>query len=330
LIGPSDLPTKPIILDGYRYDLAGPSLDDHYFGGLQDNFEPWFFDLCGRLIGTSDTCLDIGANLGAKSLIMSRYARQGRVIAVEGAPKVVRALRANVDRYGDGRISVTHCAAGDKDGETFFRDNSAFGSIAAEGPKVPLKRISTILQEANADRIDFIKVDVEGFEEPILRDARDLIIANRAVVCMEFNAWCQIYNANLSPRSFADWLPKAFSHVFIARPQGAKVVLDRIETGQSILYANIVVDRSVSDLIVTNAPERIAPVSTQDVEVAGLRAKLATAQASIGAQEVEIARLRAELAVAKADAASLQSSTSWRITAPIRSLRTILRRTPID
>jgi FkbM family methyltransferase len=78
--------------------------------------------------------------------------------------------------------------------------------------------------------------------------------------------------------------------------------------------------------VMRNAPDRIAPISPQDVEIAGLRAQIASLDSRIteGAEHLALAQM--ELAAARADAASLRSSTSWRITAPIRALRTMLRR----
>ena len=66
--------------------------------------------------------------------------------------------------------------------------------------------------------------------------------------------------------------------------------------------------------VVTNAPDGIPPISTQDAGIAGLRAQIATLESRISEGAEHLASVQKELAAVRADAASLRSSTSWRIT----------------
>jgi hypothetical protein len=63
--------SKPITLDNHKLLLSGISTDDTYWKAIGDNFEPEFQRFCRRLIRPDYVCLDVGANIGVKSLFVS-------------------------------------------------------------------------------------------------------------------------------------------------------------------------------------------------------------------------------------------------------------------
>ena len=86
---------KSVVLDGHEFVLHGRS-DDAYFNHVRDNHDPEFLALCRKLVTEDAVCLDIGANIGVKTLHLARHARSGRVIAVEAGQKNVECLSLNV------------------------------------------------------------------------------------------------------------------------------------------------------------------------------------------------------------------------------------------
>lgn len=78
--------------------------------------------------------------------------------------------------------------------------------------------------------------------------------------------------------------------------------------------------------VMRNASETVAPLCAQDAEIASLRGQIEAmnSRAREGAEHLALAQK--ELAMAQADVASLRSSTSWRLTAPIRALGAMVRR----
>jgi FkbM family methyltransferase len=258
----SNLDTKTLRLGGEVLTIAGLSVDDPYFAHISDDFEPDFIQLCEEFIGDDYVCLDIGANIGLKSLILAHYVERGKVIAVEPSPTVALVLERNVVASGKSNLRFVRLAVGDHEGVVNFVDNSAYGHIAEDGIPVRVTTLSELVQWLGLDRLDFVKLDVEGYEFHILRNQVDLLTKHRSLVLLEFNSWCQLAFADCNPREFAEWLLQNFSHVFMLHKGGSSgELLRRIEPGGALhlLHTNMVHHGTLTDILVTNAPERLNP-----------------------------------------------------------------------
>jgi FkbM family methyltransferase len=321
---------KTVLVANKTYEISGLSETDVYFSMISDHFEADFPRLARRLIREDYVCLDIGANIGMKSLVMAQVAHAGKVIAVEAAPNVSAILEMNIKASGETNISVAKCAISDTDGEVAFVEDSAFGHIGGDGGKVTAKTIKTLLEDHDLSRLDFVKIDVEGFEYPILKNAIATINQHRALLLLEFNSLCQMVHADVSPKEFAQWLLASFEFVFVARtaPDG-HTELERIHADGTtrLLYLNLAKDGSVTDIIATNAPERFIPYM-DDME-RGIKEREAEAKrnfdSDIAVARTEIAVARAEIESLKSELQAFQNTTSWRLTAPLRAIKKAFR-----
>jgi FkbM family methyltransferase len=142
----------------------------------------------------SGTFIDVGANVGHISLLAARrVGPQGRVLAVEANPRIASTLKQHVCRNAATNITVVQCACSDTPGtaELFISDRSNSGkcSLSAANAEsvrsvvVECECLDSIAKAHSLDRIDVIKVDVEGAElsvlrgmESSLRDFRPLIV----------------------------------------------------------------------------------------------------------------------------------------------------------
>ena len=117
--------------------------------------------------------LDCGANIGVFTrLSLERGA--GKVIAIEPAPENLECLRRNFAKeIADGRVVVYPKGVWDKDDVLTLNvdpHNSAADSFLIhregghEGNKVPLTTIDKLVGELGLDRVDFVKMDIEGAE----------------------------------------------------------------------------------------------------------------------------------------------------------------------
>ncbi len=134
-----------------------------------------------RFVQKGDIVLDCGANVG----VFARFALDagaGKVIAIEPAPDNVECLRRNFKKeIEDGRLVVYPKGVWDK--EDFLEllvdpENQAADSfvIHREGAKamakVPLTTIDNLVTELKLERVDFIKMDIEGAEVKALFGAK--------------------------------------------------------------------------------------------------------------------------------------------------------------
>jgi FkbM family methyltransferase len=253
---------KSVLIGCQRFDISGLDENDPYFASIGDDFEPEFKRLCNDLICDDYVCADVGANLGIKTLLLAQRVPNGRVIAIEAAPAVAKLLEKNISLSDMKNITIVKTAIGDADGTTGFIDASAYGHISTNGRvEVPVQRLSTLVSDLSLNRLDFVKIDVEGYEFPILKNSMELLNKFKSVILLEFNSWCQIAWSDINPKEFSEWVLTKFSHVYaVLRNATDGSSLRRFRQGEALdlLHYNMVEDRLVTDLLVTNFEERLS------------------------------------------------------------------------
>jgi len=170
--------------------VAGDSwfLEDYYV--LLDRLKP------------GDRVLDLGGHVGTFALAAA--ALGCRVVCVEAAPRLIRLLRASVARNGFDEVHIVHGAVTDRQGGVGFIPSGPWGTIAnpvVEGQPstiqartltpvvVPAVTVDLLLDELRWDRVDVVKLDVEGAELGALRGmTRRLSRADAPVLLYESNS----------------------------------------------------------------------------------------------------------------------------------------------
>lgn len=121
-----------------------------------------------------DVLLDIGANIGYVSACFLKRVPGSHAICVEPQPGIVDLLHKNVRQF-DGRAIVKPVALSDKPGELRFhidKDNRGSSKISPDG-EISVIAVSAAELLAGVERVDLVKVDVEGHEEPVFRAMRN-------------------------------------------------------------------------------------------------------------------------------------------------------------
>lgn len=140
------------------------------------------------LIGPDDNCVDVGAHIGSILVEMRRLAPNGSHLAVEPVPAKARWLRR---RFRD--VPIIEAATSDEAGAAlFFHDLDRPGFSGLRQPvedstvrTYEVRVISLDDELGDRDRIDFLKVDVEGAELPTLRGADTIINRHKPAVMFE-------------------------------------------------------------------------------------------------------------------------------------------------
>lgn len=133
-----------------------------------------------QAVHAGDIVLDCGANVGV-------YAREALaegaklVIAIEPAPENLECLRRNLaTEVAAGRVIIYEKGVWDKDDFLTIRvspDNPAADSFVItqkgshEGVRLPLTTIDKLVEELKLERVDYIKMDIEGAEQRALTGA---------------------------------------------------------------------------------------------------------------------------------------------------------------
>ena len=135
------------------------------------------------------TVVDAGANIGAYTLPIARLVGPaGRVLAFEAHPLTFGYLARNITANGLVQAIPLHHALGAASGVLRLRyiaANPGETHVAPEGgggaTEVPVVTLDAALAGQGIGAIDYLKIDVEGFELPVLRGARTAIAASPGI-----------------------------------------------------------------------------------------------------------------------------------------------------
>lgn len=172
----------------FKVDLGDRFGCDFYYGYYQEIFDSRLFL---DLIDTGTTVLDVGANFGYYTVMAAlKVGPLGIVHAFEPNKDAYKLLENNVRMNKFHKIVCCHnYCVGDKDCETDFyvSEESSFSSMGLTGRsklleevKIPMRSLDSLLQE----KVDAIKIDVEGYEFAVLQGALETIKRSPNVVIM--------------------------------------------------------------------------------------------------------------------------------------------------
>jgi FkbM family methyltransferase len=132
------------------------------------------------LLAPGARLLDLGAHLGTVALPAA--AKGAQVLAVEASPRNAACLTESAQRNGFGALVVRNVAVGDRTGQVRFREEGPYGRVAAgddeAGVDVEMQPAAALLAEQHWDRVDVVKIDVEGYELRVVDGLRPFLRAD--------------------------------------------------------------------------------------------------------------------------------------------------------
>ena len=187
------IPTEPVVStvdDGLDFILE-PATEPieramYTYGG----YELGTLDVMRQILKPTDTVLDVGANIGLMTCVAAR--RVSHVIAMEPAAKTAQRLRLHIKINGLSNVTVLQkgCRSHAGEARLYLRPEFGIGATTMLRPSdgeadevVEVVRIDDVIEGP----VDFIKLDIEGYELPALRGALGLLERCRPLVCMEYS-----------------------------------------------------------------------------------------------------------------------------------------------
>jgi FkbM family methyltransferase len=158
------------------------------------NGERWLLrEVLGASAATPAVVIDVGANLGGYTREVLALARDtGRSVEVhafEPSSHCVKILRREF--AATGNVCVVPVALADRVGEAILhagKEGSSLASLvrrpgyageSSEEVRVPLSRLDDYLERQHIERVDLLKLDVEGYELAALRGAGERLTPQR-------------------------------------------------------------------------------------------------------------------------------------------------------
>ena len=152
-------------------DLLGSRV---FFFGV---WEPSITHYMRGQLPANSIAVDIGANVGYYSLVMSRAVGDGgKVYAIEPSPPLRARLEENLALNHLRNVVVVPFGISDRaERRAFYSETktrntgeSHFGELSEDG--LPLRRLQDVISEEDLARVSLVKVDVEGMEATVLAD----------------------------------------------------------------------------------------------------------------------------------------------------------------
>ena len=144
------------------------------------------------LLRPGHTVIDVGANFGHFSLEAAKQVGStGRVIAFEPNPKVFARLVLHCDLNALTWVETHNTGLSDTDGQLTLKvphinpgeatfGKSEYTDIAVQ--TVSVRRLDDVIGD---DKVDFLKIDVEGFEPHVLRGGLTVLKHHKPILITE-------------------------------------------------------------------------------------------------------------------------------------------------
>jgi len=167
-------------------------------------------------IKVGNITVDVGANIGLHTLNMARIVgNTGRVFAFEPDPSNFEILEKNVKINNYQNIILEQKAVGDKHGRTTLYQSDNPGNHRlfpltkqAKGQiQVELTSLDKYFTDSNlANKINFIKIDVEGFEFSVLKGMKNILKNNKKIKILFENMQINTIEAGFTPIKVLNYL----------------------------------------------------------------------------------------------------------------------------
>jgi FkbM family methyltransferase len=251
-----------IEIDGRNFYFEGP--DDRYLANLTEENESSLAEFAKNHIPNDATIIDIGANIGFVSTLFAAYNTAARIYAIEPGKMNFKYLKNNVSKNNLMNVFPRNFACSDSNYLTDFFENSAWGyldinQITSDGSLSNITEVKTVdsfVSEERLERIDLIKIDVEGFERQVLSGMNHTLSSHSPKIILEFNTYCLICQGRQDPFSFLEEINAKFSHKYrFARPGEDKELLIQLpnkDFEKNFIHTNIIEHGSVDDLLLFN------------------------------------------------------------------------------
>ena len=227
--------TRPTPVDLGGYQVLVQKLDTDFAAAILNTgqYEEHVRAAIREQAREGQVCLDVGANIGVLTFLLARLVGPGgRVIAVEPNPDNLQLLYRGIVLNGLDNVEVLPFAA--SNARTIVTLEGGPSNSHLIGARAPVDRghfvQTAILDEVLAalDRLDLVKMDIEGHEPTAFQGLLRLIARHRPALVMEFNPRCLLARGQ-EPSAFLRQLFASYPRFNVTSAFGDRATFDRSE-----------------------------------------------------------------------------------------------------
>lgn len=215
---------RTILIEDFDGDLMFHcALDEHMGSQIfwRGGYSTDQLALLGRLLTPEMVFIDVGANQGEFSLFAAKRLSAGRVFAFEPVSDLFQQLERNVKANGFGNVELINKGLSDRAGRFTvhaparrYEDGTRHEGLYTLYPTerrnrihetIELIRLDHFVQERHLQRVDVMKLDIEGAELAALQGAYETVTGFRPILIMEVNEETS-QAAGYPARRLLDWL----------------------------------------------------------------------------------------------------------------------------
>lgn len=216
--------TKNIKISGKRFKVFGHKKDRYFNEYVTEGKD--FFDtpiaFLEKHCVDDAVVFDIGANIGLVSCGASTIAPNGTIYAIEASPYIYKYLSKTVRTNTLKNVKPINIAVSNTRRKlSFFVDpNFLAGSRVVKKNstgkvvRVEAKKLDEITKDLGINRLDIIKLDVEGHEQQVLEGAKKTLRKFKPFCLIEFNSYVMIYENRQLPQDFMAQLKQIFPRIY--------------------------------------------------------------------------------------------------------------------
>ena len=177
------------------------------------------------------TVMDVGANLGLYSLLASRaVGPSGKVYAFEPVPEIFARLKEHIALNNAANVIPVPIALSNEKGVAKMSvrgsGSSFFRHLSNEFVEVQVERLDDFVEREGIERVDAIKIDVEGAELKVIRGADKTIRHNKPILMVEFNLFT-LQAAGVTPEELFETIVNYGYNAFVIR-HGKAIPTDKV------------------------------------------------------------------------------------------------------
>ncbi len=181
--------------------------------------------LLRRLLAPAHRVVDVGANIGYYVLLFeSAVGARGRLFCFEPEPDNLTELRRNVERNGLANVEIFPMALGCA-AAVVSLDRGINGQVREDGSgevEVPLRRLDDVVTSP----VDFVKVDVDGYEGHVLAGAERCLRQHRPTLFLELHP--ALIRPPFTIRGILARLAALYPTIELYEPAHERTVTDRL------------------------------------------------------------------------------------------------------
>jgi FkbM family methyltransferase len=188
--------------------------------------------------------IDVGSNIGEYTIFLAKRLKKGKVIAFEPMPPILSTLRENIAINHFTNVEIMAVGLADKKGKIEIHEleddkNEGLSTIYLGNRKsrntfiIDITTLDSL--ELKIDRLDFLKIDIEGAEIAALNGAKETLLRFRPLVMVEVSD-ITYHQAGYSSSDVRRFFTEIGYEAFIVGKQGTLLPLPQLPAFGNIFF----------------------------------------------------------------------------------------------